>query len=171
MYTFGSMLYEETTTDGHRAGRGMMHRGLMKVPLLGPMMLRIGMLPGSREIGSELCRRGFLVGCFPGGAREALTGHEHAYELQWGKRRGFAYVAKNGGVKIYPFFAKNVEEMGFNPIFWFFNLLKLGKIRDAIVKKFRFMDTIFAIGWVPLSLFCGIPIPVKVTYIFGNPIE
>lgn len=166
IYTFGTMFFVKTG----RAIRGMMHRVLFYVPLIKPLMLRIGMLPGSRELGAELCRRGFMVGSFPGGVREAMTGHENAYKLQWGKRRGFAYLAKNGGVKIYPFFVKNGEEMRFNPFFWFCNLLRLSKVRDAVVKVVPVVGLIFQWMWIP-TCELAIPVPVKVTCIFGDPIE
>ena len=163
IYTFGSMFFAKTG----RAIRAMMHRGVYNCL---PVTKRVGMLPGGRAVGAELCRKGFMVGCFPGGAREALTGHENAYALQWGKRQGFAHVAKDGGVKVYPFFARNGEEMRFNPLFWLLNVLRMGKVRDAVVKAVPIMDTVFAWLWIPLCEL-GIPIPVKVTYIFGDPVE
>ena len=79
-------------------------------------------------------------------------------------------MAKDGGVKVYPFFARNGEEMRFNPLFWLLNVLRMGKVRDAVVKAVPIMDTVFAWLWIPLCEL-GIPIPVKVTYIFGDPVE
>lgn len=39
--------------------------------------------------------KGHWVAVIPGGAEEGLQGNNKAYKLRWGKRQGFAIVAKN----------------------------------------------------------------------------
>jgi len=155
-----------------RALRALIHRQVYR---LNPYAKYVGAVPGNRATAVQLLQQGFFAACLPGGSEEAMTGHENAYRLhaRWGDRRGYAHVAKDAGVKIYPVFTENVEEMRFNPIFWLANKYKVGKVFDSIV-------SIPMIGWVvkqlgmliwfvlaPLS----IPMPVKLTTIIGDPIE
>ena len=60
--------------------------------------------------------------------------------------------------------------MRFNPLFWLANLFRLGKLKDVVGKAVPIVTVILSWMWVPTS-FVAIPIPVKVTYIFGDPIE
>lgn len=125
------------------------------------------------ETARWLCT-GFLCGVIPGGAEEAITGHENAYNLKWGKRTGFARVVLNTGCPIVPLFVQNVEEMRFNPIFWVANKLRVGKLFDWVVaSQVPFVSWLVKqIGlcvWFNLSLL-GIPVPARVTLHVGTPL-
>ncbi|CAF1621367.1 unnamed protein product, partial [Didymodactylos carnosus] len=111
----------------------------------------------------------------PGGVEEGLTGHENAYRLVWRPdRTGFARIAIQAQVPVYPCFIQNGEEMKFNPLFWLMNKIKLTKLYDYSQRQniklvSWFIHNLAAIIWVPLSLL-AIPIPVKATIHLGAPI-
>lgn len=46
---------------------------------------------------SDILKRGYLLGVLPGGVREALFSDEN-YSLLWGRRSGFAHVARDAKV-------------------------------------------------------------------------
>merc|ERR1719336_914273 len=98
-----------------RVPRGLMHRQIWQ---FFPWLKYLGLVPGQRHTGKHLLKFGFLVGVLPGGAEEAMYGHEHAYTLhpKWDSRRGFAQVAIDAEVPIVPLFIRNVDEMRWDPI-------------------------------------------------------
>ncbi|XP_008114386.1 monoacylglycerol/Diacylglycerol O-acyltransferase isoform X1 [Anolis carolinensis] len=57
----------------------------------------------------EILKKGYLLGVLPGGAREALFSDEN-YGLLWGRRTGFAHVARDAKVPVIPIFTKNLRE-------------------------------------------------------------
>ena len=79
---------------------------------LAPMAPYMGCVPGQRDTAVNLINAGmeirnggrlncsssatigFWTAVIPGGAEEAMKGHESAYKLSWGSRQGFAHVAK-----------------------------------------------------------------------------
>jgi hypothetical protein len=149
-----------------------MHR---RVYQFNPWLKHVGMVPGNRSTAVSFLQQGFLAACLPGGGEEAMVGHENAYLLgkRWEDRRGYAHVAKEATVKIYPLFTQNVEEMRFNPFFWAGNLLHVGQAYDAlvtvpsvgvIVKQFALVIW-FLLSWL------AVPVPVKLTTFIGEPIE
>jgi len=138
-------------------------------------MKHVGMVPGDRETAVNMLKQGLAAACLPGGGEEAMTGHENAYSLheRWNDRRGFARVAKEAGVKIYPCFTQNMEEMRFNPVFWFANKLNISKPFNSLVQLPVVGNVVKNIGlavWFHLS-FLAVPVPVKVTTFIGDPIE
>ena len=127
----------------------------------------------------------------PGGSEEALIGHENAYKLFWGKRQGFAYVAKQTKALVYmfsdlipsthctiqiiPFTVRNGEEMKWNPYFFVINLLRLYKIYYWILEKnipvvSWLTKQVVQFGWYFLS-WVAVPIPVKATVVAGDPVD
>ncbi|CAF1586317.1 unnamed protein product, partial [Didymodactylos carnosus] len=146
-----------------------------------PFLRRIGCLPGERETAEALLEVGYLCGVIPGGVDEAMIGHKNAYKVCWPKkskkssRKGFALIAMKAGCPIIPCFLQNQEEMRFNPIFWFGNLLHIGRLYSYIM--------LFNIPYI-MPLVCNIcqtlwfcctwfqfPIPVKLTLHIGDPVE
>ena len=154
--------------------RGLVHRTVMA---MSPILGYIGLVPGFRDTAVELMTQGFLVSVIPGGAEEALRGHENAYTLDWPKeRRGFAKVAIRAQTPIVPVFYENAEEMRFNPIFFLWNLIHGSVPYDAIVKrKIPYvsgpLQTIAEMIWYTLASLFSIPMPCKVTIHLGEPIE
>lgn len=64
-----------------------------KIPGWRDALTRTGVVEGTREITSELMRRGELVMVFPGGAREVNKRKNERYKLVWKNRLGFARLA------------------------------------------------------------------------------
>lgn len=155
-----------------RVPRGLLHR---RVYQFNPWLKHAGMVPGNRSTAVEFLRQGFVAACLPGGGEEAMVGHENAYILgkRWADRRGYAHVAKEGSVKIYPVFTQNAEEMRFNPFFWIGNLLHVGQACDALVTVpvvRVIVKQLALLGWFLLS-WLAVPVPVKLTTFIGEPIE
>jgi len=164
-------LHEAT---GGRAPRGLLHRIVF---MFHPYTRYMGMVPGQRHTAKHLIQQGYLTCVLPGGAEEAMTGHDDAYNLhpRWKDRRGFAHVAQDADADIIPVFVKNAEEMRFSPIFYVCNRLGLTRAYTRLVDK-----RIPGISWVLKQAglgtwFClswlGIPVPVKVTMHIGKPIS
>lgn len=94
--------------------RGRLVRSLgdhahFKVPGWRDMLTRMGVVEGTREIASELMRRGELVMVFPGGAREVNKRKNEQYKLVWKNRLGFARLAIQHGYPIVPFASVGAE--------------------------------------------------------------
>jgi len=106
---------------------------------------------GSRESLTALLRDGNLVAIYPGGAREAFYSTD-AYDLLWQDRTGFARVAIEARVPIFPCFTSNTRQ-----IHWQVNTGK-----DACRRYYdrTRIPLIFAFGYFPVKLrtFIGAPI-------------
>lgn len=94
--------------------RGRLVRSLgdhahFKVPGWREMLTRMGVVEGTREVASELMRRGELVMVFPGGAREVNKRKNEQYKLVWKNRLGFARLAIQHGYPIVPFASVGAE--------------------------------------------------------------
>lgn len=165
-----------------RVIRGLWHRTLYR---LTPILGYIGGHAGEREVATELLQAGKLVAVIPGGAEEALCGHENSYKLHWEsssgrKRQGFALVALSVGkpVSILPMFSKNAEEMRFNPLHWLWNCFGLADIWWQFLNwVYEVNDTLGKVAFVVasfiwyISSYLGIPVPVQVTTFVGKPIR
>ena len=57
---------------------------------------------------------GHIVGVAPGGGYEAQLSSRDFYNVMWKQRKGFAVVAKEAGVPIYPVFTENIKEAFIN---------------------------------------------------------
>ncbi|KAM3838744.1 DGAT1/2-independent enzyme synthesizing storage lipids-like isoform 2-T2 [Vipera latastei] len=68
-----------------------------------------GLTHNGRTECTEILKRGYLLGVLPGGTREALFSDEN-YDFLWGKRTGFAHVARDAKVPVIPIFTKNLRE-------------------------------------------------------------
>ncbi len=72
-------------------------------------MTRMGVVEGTRQIASELMRRGELVMVFPGGDREVNKRKNERYKLVWKNRLRFARLAIQHGYPIVPFASVGAE--------------------------------------------------------------
>jgi hypothetical protein len=118
-----------------RIFRGFMHRAIYHAasPLLAPA----GLLPAHGEHAAEVLKLGYISGVIPGGAEEALTGHENAFKLHplWRVRKGWITIARQARVPIVPYFLKNGEEMRFTFIFYLWNKIGGSKVYDRIINS------------------------------------
>ncbi|MCV6986608.1 acyltransferase family protein [Mycobacterium shinjukuense] len=94
--------------------RGRMVRSLgdhahFKIPGWRDALTQLGVVEGTREIASELMRRGELVMVFPGGGREVNKRKNERYKLVWKNRLGFARLAIKHGYPIVPFASVGAE--------------------------------------------------------------
>jgi 1-acyl-sn-glycerol-3-phosphate acyltransferase len=94
--------------------RGRMVRSLgdhahFKIPGWREALTQMGVVEGTRDITSELMRRGELVMVFPGGGREVNKRKNEQYKLVWKNRLGFARLAIQHGYPIVPFASVGAE--------------------------------------------------------------
>uniref|UniRef100_A0A3B1K989 Transmembrane protein 68 n=1 Tax=Astyanax mexicanus TaxID=7994 RepID=A0A3B1K989_ASTMX len=71
---------------------------LFKMPGFRLLLEVFSVIHGPREECVRALQDGHLLGISPGGVREALLS-DHTYQLQWGKRTGFAQVAIDSRVQ------------------------------------------------------------------------
>lgn len=79
---------------------GLADHLIFKLPAIGRIFRDTGFVPGTRQAAIDFIARGHMVGCMPGGMREALRGPEHKYTIDWEGRRGFVWVAMKSGAPI-----------------------------------------------------------------------
>ncbi|CAF0781584.1 unnamed protein product [Rotaria sp. Silwood1] len=153
--------------------RSLMHRCL--TPFF-PVLRLMGAVPGEPKSALSLLKSGFWVGVMPGGADEGMIGHENAYKVCWPKtRKGFAHIAIDAQVPIVPLFISNIEEMRWNPMLWFWNLLGLGRLFSYILQlHIPYISPILLLlastVWF-LATFIQIPIPAKIILHVGDPVQ
>ena len=80
-----------------------------RIPGWRDALTQMGVVEGTREITSELMRRGELVMVFPGGGREVNKRKNEQYKLVWKNRLGFARLAIQHGYPIVPFASVGAE--------------------------------------------------------------
>lgn len=89
---------------------GLADRWFFEVPGLRDLVVRLGGTYGSAANGLRALRRGDLVVCYPGGAREVLKQEHDKYRLLWQKSVGFVRLALSAKVPIVPFAAAGVDD-------------------------------------------------------------
>jgi 1-acyl-sn-glycerol-3-phosphate acyltransferase len=80
---------------------GLADHLIFKLPAIGRIFRETGFVPGTRDAAIDFIKRGNLVGCMPGGMREAvMRGPGEKYKVDWSGRRGFVWVAMKSGAPI-----------------------------------------------------------------------
>jgi len=81
---------------------GMGFDAAFSIPVLGPIMRKIGQLPASREMAREALSRdaGLLV--YPGGSQEVFRPYSDRNSIQMQGRKGFLRIAQETGVPVVP---------------------------------------------------------------------
>ncbi|UJR13595.1 hypothetical protein I4U23_000608 [Adineta vaga] len=160
----------------HKTGRvirSLIHRQIM---LIFSFLRLMGCVPGKRDTAVSLLNSRFWVAVIPGGAEEAMVGHENAYKVCWPEnRKGFVHVATEAGVPIIPTFMANQEEMRWNPILFLWNLFGLGHLYSYILKLeipllTPLLHSIGTIIWFSMT-WIQIPIPAQLTLYIGDPVQ
>ncbi|OQR93315.1 hypothetical protein ACHHYP_02666, partial [Achlya hypogyna] len=157
---------------------GLMHRTLVTCS---PWLKAFGCIQGTRANALAAYERGHRA-CMviPGGAEEALAGHENAYTVNWKSskghlRKGFAELAIEADAVIVPVVVRNMQEMVFNPIFFVLNVTYLSKAYDYLIAAPGIVGWLFLQIkmwlWMMSAMLLVIPIPVKVTVILGKPLR
>ncbi|XP_065184671.1 DGAT1/2-independent enzyme synthesizing storage lipids-like [Sycon ciliatum] len=124
-------------------------RFMWKIPGIKPFLDIVHAVPGSHDECVRLLKEGHLVCIAPGGMREAQFSDD-MYKILWGRRQGFARVAKEAGVPIVPVFCRNIRE-AVHTFPWKHGLLRL------IYEKTR----------IPVVPIYG-PFPVKLRCFIGD---
>ena len=136
---------------------GLADRWFFKVPGLRDLIVRLGGTYGSAANGLRALRRGDLVVCYPGGARETLKQERDKYRLLWDKSVGFVRLALSAKVPIIPFAAAGVDDA----------FKVVGHVRGS-------GDFLMGHGKYDLPLIWGergpLPSPVPFWFRFGEPI-
>nr|WP_239655156.1 lysophospholipid acyltransferase family protein [Mycobacterium riyadhense] len=151
--------------------RGRMVRSLgdhahFKIPGWREALTRMGVVEGTREIASELMRRGELVMVFPGGGREVNKRKNEQYKLVWKNRLGFARLAIQHGYPIVPFASVGAEH-GIDIVLDNESLL-MAPVQFLAEKVLGTPDgppLVRGVGLTPL------PRPERQYYWFGEPID
>ncbi len=81
---------------------GMGFDAAFSVPVLGPIMRKLGQLPASRETARRAlsANAGLLV--YPGGSRDVFRPYRERNQIQMHGRKGFLKVARDTGAPIVP---------------------------------------------------------------------
>ena len=136
-----------------------------KIPGWRDALTRMGVVEGTRDITSELMRRGELVMVFPGGGREVNKRKNEQYKLVWKNRLGFARLAIQHGYPIVPFASVGAEH-GIDIVLDNESLL-LAPVQFLSKKVLGTPDGPPLVRGVGLS---PVPRPERQYYWFGEPI-
>lgn len=109
---YETLLFFERILDATgRMPRGLADRCFFRIAGVRDVLVRLGGMYGNTENALDALRRGHLVVCYPGGAREALKRCDaDRYRLRWERSVGFVKVAITAGVPIIPFAAAGVDD-------------------------------------------------------------
>jgi 1-acyl-sn-glycerol-3-phosphate acyltransferase len=125
---------------------------VFQIPLIGYIIELGGGVRANPAAALEHLSKGGLLIVAPGGVREAMTPTIMDYSIFWGKRIGFAKIAKEANAIIIPMFTKNIREV----------FLVLGG--DNFIVKWLYKKT-----KLPFTFFVG-PFLLPLTTMFGPSI-
>lgn len=102
--------FERIFAASGRLPIGLADRWFFRVPGLRDLLVRLGGMYGTAANGLAALKRGELVVCYPGGAREVFKEERDKYRCLWRKSSGFVKLALAAGVPIIPFAAAGVDD-------------------------------------------------------------
>jgi 1-acyl-sn-glycerol-3-phosphate acyltransferase len=137
---------------------GLADRWFFRVPGLRDLLVRLGGCYGSAANGLRALRRGELVVCYPGGAREVFKSEADKYRCLWDRSVGFVRLAIATGVPIIPFAAAGVDD----------TYRVVARLRGSGRLLMGHHKYDLPIVWGRLGL---VPRPVPFWFAFGNPID
>jgi 1-acyl-sn-glycerol-3-phosphate acyltransferase len=161
--------------DRGRLARLMADHLWFGIPFVRDIFKRAGAVDGTRDNALDVLHSGELVLTYPGGVREIFGGrfaHEH---LDWEGRTGFARVALQAAVPVVP-----VAGVGVNSGLVF---VTRGRLLGALLFRgllrrgpdYGEYRNPLALGVVPFplpfSLAVAAPLPCRVTYHVGEPVQ
>lgn len=135
---------------------GLMHRVAFGVPLLGPLLTRIGAVPASRESAGIVLQHDHPLLVCPGGDLDALKPFAQRHRIVFGGRTGFVATAIRHQVPIVPIISVGAHEalMFLNDGRWlarvsgFARFFRIKTVPLAL--SFPFGITIAGLGAIPL---------------------
>jgi 1-acyl-sn-glycerol-3-phosphate acyltransferase len=152
------LFFERILAACGRLPIGLADRWFFKVPVVRDLLVRLGGTYGSSENGLSELRRGNLVVCYPGGAREVLKEPHLKYRLLWEKSVGFVRLALAAKVPIIPFAAAGVDDT--------FNVVTRLRGSGELLMGHGKYD--LPVVWGPRG---PLPNPVPFWFRLGEPIE
>lgn len=145
------------------------HEIVTRMPLLGTLSRKMGVVPADPDVAAAIFERGGSVLVYPGGDVEALRPSRNRYRIVFDGRQGFLKLAHEAGVKIVP-----VVATGGHDTFFVFN-------DGRQTAKFLRFDKFLRIKSVPLSISVPwgllpgdlphIPLPAKIRIQVMKPID
>jgi 1-acyl-sn-glycerol-3-phosphate acyltransferase len=171
----GFILIRMILRETGRFTRGLADRFWFRSRLTASVVHAFGAVEGTRDNAQSLLKAGELVLTYPGGVPEIMNTRFGEESVRWEGRNGFAKVAIRSQVPVIP-----VAGIGINNGFVF---LTKGEVLGRILyqKVFRmgeahsnYRDPL-VLGLIPLPLpfstAVHFPLPCKVRYFFGDPID
>ncbi len=149
----GMTIYERSG----RLPRALTDHLVFKAPFMREVFTAVGAVDGRHETAEALLDHGNLVIVMPGGAPEGFKSSEHAYELYWRKRKGFAKLAIRKQVPVIPAACIGIDDLYTVP----FDMFEAGR------KYLRVRSLPFGILW---GIGPMIPRRVPLTHWIGEPI-
>lgn len=156
------------TVEG-RPLAGLAHQLVMKVPVVGDMARRFGMIQADMDGAARLLQQGANVLVYPGGDVEALRPWRDRNRIRFDGRQGFLRLAHANGVKIVPVVATGGQETFF--------VLNDGR---SMAKRLHF-DSLLRVKSLPLSVSVPwgllpadlphVPLPAKIRIQVLEPID
>lgn len=147
------------TVEG-RPLAGLGHQIIARVPLVGTVARKFGMVQAGSDVAANLLAQGANVLVYPGGDVEALRPFSQRNRIVFEGRRGFLKLAHSAGVKIVPVVATGGQET-----FYVFNDgRKTAKaLRFDKLLRVKSVPISFSIPWglLPADL-PHIPVPAKI---------
>jgi 1-acyl-sn-glycerol-3-phosphate acyltransferase len=145
------------------------HEMIVSTRLTGPYCARRGILRATRDLALAALRRCHDIMVMPGGDRDVWRPWRDRYRIEFGGRTGYARTALEAGVPVIP-----VAHAGAHNSFmvlsdgrWLARLLNLEQIARASVWPVH-LSLPWGLGIGPLP---HIPLPVRLRYRIGEPIE
>ena len=126
---------------------------MFKVPGFGAILSAFNCTPGTIASCTADLQEGNLLGLSPGGVYEALFSDHKEYKVLWKSRVGFAKIALDSKVPVFPIFTRNIREA----------------VRTLSFSK-RLMRAVYSKIRLPCAPIYG-GFPVKLTTYIGDPIE
>ena len=83
---------------------------------------------------------GHIVGVAPGGGYEAQLSSRDFYNVMWKQRKGFAVVAKEAGVPIYPVFTENIKEAFINMESGMYVPIYIWKVSVSVIRILNLLN-------------------------------
>lgn len=147
-----------------RIVRSLGDRVVFALPIFRDLAHSMGAIEGEPEATVRLLQDDQLVLVYPGGAKEALSGPEDAYRLQWESSHGFIRTALRAQKPIIPIAGLGNEEL-------YVQVVSQDRVRQSGVG--RFISQVLGDKYVmPIYMGLGaLPFPTDLHYIIGEPIH
>lgn len=141
---------------------------LFAVPVLGPSLQRVGIVPANPRTARQALDRGAAVMVFPGGDHEVFRPWTDRNRVDFGGRSGFVSLAIAAGVPVVPMTIHGAHESTL--------VLTRGERIAKWLGAGRINVNVFPIVWNipfgPMPAFVpSIPLPAKVTVQLGAPLD